>query len=93
MKRRVPQVLLITGGAGLALMSLMNKLTADQELLPDVLYNLTLPFVACGVASAIILAWFHGEAGKQKTNVLEWILLSVIGVVWLSVSAWIVLGS
>ena len=50
-------------------------------------------FVACGVASATILAWFHGEAGKQKTNVLEWILLSVIGVVWLSISAWIVLGS
>ena len=35
MKRRVPQVVLITGGAGLALTSLMNELTADQELLPE----------------------------------------------------------
>jgi len=91
-KRRVPQVVLITGGAGLGLMSLMNELTADQQLLDPIWYRLTLPFVVCGLAAATVIAWFHGERGKQQTNVLEWILLSVIGVIWLAISAWMIVG-
>ena len=91
-RRRVPQVVIITGGAGLALMSLMNELTADQQLLDPIWYRLTLPFVACGLAAATVIAWFHGERGKQQTNVLEWVLLSVIGVIWFSISAWMIVG-
>ena len=62
-------------------------LVADQELLDPIWYRLTLPFVACGVAAATVGAWFHGEKGKQQTSVLEWMLLSVIGVIWLTLSA------
>ena len=91
-RRRVPQVVIITGGAGLGLMSLMNELTADQQLLDPIWYRLTLPFVACGLAAATVIAWFHGERGKQQTNVLEWVLLSVIGVIWFSISAWMIVG-
>lgn len=87
LKRRVPQVVIATGAVGLGLMQLMNELSADQELLDPIWYRLTLPFVACGVAAATVGAWFHGEKGKQQTSVLEWMLLSVIGVIWLTVSA------
>ena len=41
-------------------------------------------------AAATIVAWFHGERGPQESNILEWILLSIIGVVWLTLSAWLV---
>ena len=89
-KRRVPQAVIVTGAIGLGLMSLMNELN-EQQLVGQIFYRLTLPFVACGVAAATIIAWFHGERGKQQTNVLEWLLLSVIGVIWVTVSAWILL--
>ena len=91
-KRRVPQVVILTGGVGLGLMSLMNELTADQQLLNPVWYRLTLPFVACGLAAATVVAWFHGEKGRQQASLLEWLLLSVIGVIWLTVSAVILLA-
>jgi hypothetical protein len=48
---------------------------------------------ACGVAAATVVAWFHGERGRQQSNILEWILLSVIGVVWLTLSAWMIFGA
>lgn len=37
-----------------------------------------------------ILAWFHGEKGKQEVSILEWVLVSVIGVIWLGACVWIV---
>jgi hypothetical protein len=45
----------------------------------------------CAVVASTVIAWFHGERGRQETRVLEWILLSVIGVAWLSISGWIFL--
>lgn len=91
-KRRVPQIVLIAGAAGWALMTFIDQL-ADRGVVPDIAYRLTLPFVASAVAAATVVAWFHGERGKQQANVLEWILLSVIGVIWLTVTTWIVVGS
>lgn len=91
LRRRVPQVILFAGGVGLGLMSLMNELTADQGMLDVIWYRLTLPFVACGVAAVTVIAWFHGEKGSQQTIVLEWILLSVIGVIWIMANAWILM--
>jgi hypothetical protein len=54
--------------------------------------NLSFPLAGCGVAAATVVAWFHGERGRQQINVLEWILLSIIGVIWLTVSSWLVFG-
>mgnify|MGYP006195336179 CR=1 FL=1 len=31
--------------------------------------------------------------GRQRASLLEWILLSLVGALWLSVSAWIVIAS
>ena len=62
----------------------------DAEIFTSrIVFDLTLVFVGGAVSAATVIAWFHGEKGKQQTSVLEWILLSLIGVVWLTVTAWI----
>lgn len=90
-KRRVPQIVLIAAGAGIGLLGLVSQFV-EMNVMPQVSYQLTLPFVACGVAAATVVAWFHGERGKQQTSVLEWILLGVIGVTWVAISTWILVG-
>lgn len=90
-KRRVPQIVAVAAASGWALMTLMDQLV-DREILPGIAYRLTLPFVAAAVAAATVVAWFHGERGRQRTSVLEWVLLSVIGVIWLTISTWMLVG-
>jgi serine/threonine protein kinase len=90
-KRRVPQIVLIAVAVGWGLMTVMDQLV-DRGVLPDIAYRLTLPFAGAAVSATTVIAWFHGERGEQQTNVLEWILLSVIAVLWLTSSAWVALG-
>lgn len=90
-KRRVPHIVVLAVVMGLGMMEVMDQLT-QNAVLDRIFYLLTLPLVACGIAATTVIAWFHGERGVQETKVLEWILLSVIGVAWLSISGWIVLG-
>ncbi|MDH3271981.1 MAG: serine/threonine protein kinase [Gemmatimonadota bacterium] len=88
-KRRVPQIVAVAGAAGLGLMGLTSQFV-EMGIAPAIVYTLTLPLVACGVMAATVIAWFHGEKGEQDSSVLEWILLSVIGVAWLTISVWII---
>jgi serine/threonine-protein kinase len=90
MKRRVPQMVIGAGVAALAFISLMGDLV-DRGALGEIYFSLSLPFAACGVAAATVVAWFHGEVGKQQASVLEWIMLSVIGVIWVTISGWMML--
>ena len=89
-RRRVPQIVLLTGGVALGLIGFVASLI-DGEILPPIAMRLTLPFAACGVAASTVVAWFHGEKGSQEASVLEWMLLSVIAVVWIALTAWIVM--
>ncbi|MGB1656764.1 MAG: hypothetical protein ACPHO4_05395 [Longimicrobiales bacterium] len=90
-KRRVPQIVIVTATVAVGLIGFVSSLI-EGEILAPIAMQLTLPFAACGVAASTVVAWFHGERGKQEASVLEWMLLSVIAVIWVSVSAWIVLG-
>lgn len=89
-KRRVPQIVAMAGAAGLGLMGLTSQLV-EMEIAPLVVYRLTLPLVACGVVAATVIAWFHGERGKQDSPVVEWVLLGVLGAIWVGLSAWILI--
>ena len=93
-KRRVPQIVLVAAATGGGLMQLVWMLVESGKFgqYGQTVFDLTLVFVGCGIGAATVVAWFHGERGKQQTNVLEWILLSLIGVVWLTVSAWTLLS-
>ena len=37
--------------------------------------------------------WFHGERGSQDASVIEWVLLSLIGVAWVAWTAATVIGA
>ena len=91
-RRRIPQLM---GAAVAAGASFVGFVAVIVELYGvDLLWlNLSFPLAGCGVAAATVIAWFHGERGPQHSNILEWILLSLIGVVWLTLSAWLVFGA
>jgi len=88
---RVPQFIgaaLLSGAGSVGFVGLLE----DLERVDAVWFDLSLPLAACGVSAATVVAWFHGERGRQETSVLEWILLSVIGVAWLSWTAAVLMG-
>lgn len=91
-KRRVPQIVLVAGAAAIGFIQFVAALV-DVGTLPPMSVNLSLVLAIAGVSASTVVAWFHGEKGKQETNVLEWILLSLIAVVWIGVSGWIVISS
>jgi len=91
-KRRVPQIVLVAGAAALGFIQLMGVLV-DMETLPQLFFDLSLPLATCGVAASTVVAWFHGEKGKQEANVLEWIMLSVIAVIWIAITGWMIIGA
>ena len=91
-KRRVPQMVMGAIVAAVGFLGFVGLLV-EMGTLGPLYWSLSLPFATCGVASATIIAWFHGETGKQQANVLEWIMLSVIGVIWLTITGWMVLGA
>jgi serine/threonine-protein kinase len=90
-RRRIPQLIGAAFAAGASFVGFVAVFVELYEA-SRVWLDLSFPLAACGVAAATVVAWFHGERGRQQTNVLEWILLSVIGVIWVSVSARIVVG-
>jgi serine/threonine protein kinase len=91
LKRRVPQIMFAAGAAATGFIGLMGTLL-DSGTITQPYFDVSLPLAIAGVAAATVVAWFHGEKGKQETNILEWILLSLIGVIWLGLSAWIVIA-
>lgn len=90
-RRRVPQIIVVTGAVAAGFVGFVADLV-DRGTLDQVFFDLSLPFSACSVAAATVVAWFHGEKGRQEASVLEWMLLSVIAVIWIAVSAWVIAG-
>jgi serine/threonine protein kinase len=88
-RRRFPQFVggAITGGVGVVGFVALLREQYDIGL---VWLNASFPLAACGVLAASVIAWFHGERGEQESSKLEWILLGIIGAIWLSFTAWIV---
>jgi serine/threonine-protein kinase len=92
LKRRVPQIVLVAGAAAVGFIQFVGQLVELEKLGP-VFFDLSFPLATCGVAAATVVAWFHGERGKQDANVLEWILLSIIAVLWIAISGWMIVQS
>jgi serine/threonine protein kinase len=90
-KRRVPQFVLGAGAAAIGLLGFVSMLV-ERGTLGELWWDLALPLAACGFVASAVVAWFHGERGRQKASVLEFALLGAIGVVWLSISAWILIA-
>ena len=86
------QIVGMAVAAGVGLIGLTGTL-ADLGVIPMVIFLLTLPLSACGVMAVTVIGWFHGEKGAQEAPMLEWLLLSLIGVAWIMMSAWIVMAA
>lgn len=91
LKRRLPQFVFGAGGAAAAFLAFMSMLV-QMNTLSNVWWELSLPLAGCAFAAAIVVACFHGERGTQKVSPFEIGILGAIGVVWVSISAWILLA-
>ena len=87
-QRRVPQIVLLTAGAGITLIGLADAL---EGLLPEDAMILTVVFVVAAIVASAVIAWFHGEKGKQQAPAIEYVLLALVAMGWLAVSAMAVL--
>jgi hypothetical protein len=90
-QRRLPQIVAVTGVVGFAALSFVGDME-DLEVLPGDSYKLALDTFMSAVAVSGVIAWFHGKKGRQKVQPLEVGLLTVVGIVWLLIGIWIILG-
>jgi serine/threonine-protein kinase len=90
-KRRVPQIVGIAVAASVAIIGLASDLTGDGRL-PEYAVDLSLALSGAMVVGSAVVAWFHGERGKQRAPVIEYVLLGLVAVAWLVVSSWIIVS-
>lgn len=64
----------------------------ERGMVEPVFYPLTLTAAVAGILATGVVAWFHGEKGDQVAPPLEIWILSLLGLAWLGVSIFIILG-
>ena len=84
-RRRIPYIVGATFAAGLTLIGIVSQLV-EMGLARQSIYPLALNF-AGGLVASGVLAWFHGERGRQKMPPLEKWILAVLVAGWLAVTA------
>jgi serine/threonine-protein kinase len=85
MGRRIPQIVASTAAAGGGLLALVAG-AIDIGAGNLTIFWITLNLVIWAVLASAVLAWFHGEEGRQKVSSKEKWILAAIGVGWLSVT-------
>ena len=50
----------------------------DREVLPLVVYEVTLTLFLFGILAALIVGWYHGEKGNQEFTRNEIVLLVLV---------------
>ncbi|MGM0669910.1 MAG: serine/threonine-protein kinase [Gemmatimonadota bacterium] len=91
LQRRIPQVAVVTGAVGFAVLTFWGDL-ADRGVLPEWTYRQALNTFFCGLAAALVVGWFHGARGKQLVKLAEILLLAGIFVVWLLLALLVIPG-
>jgi serine/threonine protein kinase len=85
MRRRFPQIVLSTLGAGVGLIGLVGTLSQSQRL-PEWTLDAAINLTVWALLASMVLAWFHGERGRQDIPTIEKWILAVLAVGWLGVS-------
>lgn len=83
-RRMLPFVAAYVAG-GVAGMGGVDQLV-QQDLLAPIAYRLALAFFVAGLNATIIVAWFHGERGRQRVSATEVVLLSAVLFAWVIAS-------
>ncbi len=76
-QRRFVQILLGYLAAGWVIIEAFDQLT-QNNIIPGLAYRLALIWFLVGIPAAGIVAWFHGEQGRQKVPKSEIALLALI---------------
>jgi len=82
LRRRLPQVVVVTGAAGFAILTFVGDL-ADRGVVPEIFYRHILNTFVFGLAATMVVGWHHGEKGKQRVTLLEVLLLAAIAFLWI----------
>jgi serine/threonine protein kinase len=83
LRRRIPHVIGLFFAGGLTLLGIVDQLI-DQDMLPRAAYPVTLNLAVFGLVGSGVIAWFHGERGKQEVTLAEKVILGVLGVLWIT---------
>jgi TolB-like protein len=76
-ERRLFQIVVAYLAGGWIVLEAVSQLT-EREIVPPVVYVLTLIWFLFGIAIALVVGWFHGEKGAQQVTKLEAFLVAVI---------------
>jgi len=87
-KKKVPQVVFIAVALGWGFTQVIGLLTEQNMLRPSA-FPASLVVAGSGVLSATVMAWFHGERGRQRAPFIEYVLLSLIILGGLMASGWV----
>lgn len=85
-ERYIPQIAAVYVAGALGVLEVASQLV-ERSILPDVTYRLVLVAVATGLPAVLTGAWFHGKKGKQKFTAVEYWVFGILALVWLVVSA------
>ncbi|MEJ2678753.1 MAG: hypothetical protein P8174_06735, partial [Gemmatimonadota bacterium] len=78
-QRRFFQILVSYLAGGWIAVEVVDQLV-DRGRLPEMAYTLALIWYVAGIGAALLVAWYHGEKGKQRAPLSEMVALSIIGV-------------
>ncbi len=74
---RVPQFAAAYGAGALVTLEVFDQLIQNQ-VLPQVVYQVALALVVTLAPGVLVVSWFHGEKGDQKAPLIEkWLLAGV----------------
>ena len=68
-----------------AVIGVMGEVVQNTEL-PTWTFHQTLNLVVWGFLGTCVVAWFHGERGRQEVSRLEVVILGVMAVSWAATS-------
>jgi hypothetical protein len=90
-ERYLPQIMLVYGAIGWGALEVTSQLV-EMNVVAGVMYKLVLVAVLTGLPAVLIGAWFHGKKGRQRFQAIEYWLFGALFIVWLAVSAVILIG-
>ncbi len=91
-QRRITQIVVTYLAGGWIVTSVVDQVV-DREVLPPVVYEVTLTLFLFGILAASIVGWYHGEKGAQKAPPIEIAMLVVVGMAALGTSTRVVRGA
>lgn len=91
-QRRITQIVVTYLATGWMALAVVDQFV-DREVLPVVVYSVSLTLYAFGFFAALVIGWYHGEKGVQKAPLVEIVALAVLALGGLGVSVQIVRGT